>query len=94
MIRIVVASKNPVKIDAVKDGLSLFIPEGFELIYASGERGVTEFVGNAALARCDQMANSILDKIDQDPGAQTWTTDNDLPFIRWVSRQRMWKKIM
>ena len=42
MIRIVVASKNPVKIDAVKDGLSLFIPEGFELLGVSVESGVSD----------------------------------------------------
>lgn len=42
MIRIVVASKNPVKIDAVKEGLSSFIAEEFELIGVSVESGVSD----------------------------------------------------
>lgn len=66
------------------------IPDGFELVYASGERGVAEFVGNAALARCDRIANEIFDKIEKDPVARVWTT-NDPP-NRWVLRHRMWRK--
>lgn len=41
MIRIVVASKNPVKIDAVKDGLAALISEEIELIGVSVESGVS-----------------------------------------------------
>jgi len=42
MIKIVVASKNPVKLDAVKEGLSVFIPEEFELMGISVESGVSD----------------------------------------------------
>ena len=42
MIRIVVASKNPVKLDAVKDGLSLFMNEPFEVIGLLVESGVSD----------------------------------------------------
>ena len=42
MIKIVVASKNPVKMDAVKEGLSSFITEEFELIGVSVESGVSD----------------------------------------------------
>ena len=42
MIRIIVASKNPVKLDAVKDGLSVFLNEEFELQGISVESGVSD----------------------------------------------------
>jgi len=42
MMKIVVASKNPVKMDAVKEGLSSFITEEFELIGVSVESGVSD----------------------------------------------------
>jgi inosine/xanthosine triphosphatase len=42
MIKILVASKNPVKIDAVKEGLSAFIPENFELVSVSVKSGVPD----------------------------------------------------
>ena len=42
MIKIIVASKNPVKLDAVKEGLSAFIPEAFELTGISVESGVSD----------------------------------------------------
>lgn len=42
MIRIVVASKNPVKLDAVKEGLAAFIPEELEIIGVSVESGVSD----------------------------------------------------
>lgn len=42
MIRIVVASKNPVKLEAVKEGLSAFIPEALELAGVSVESGVSD----------------------------------------------------
>ena len=42
MIRIVVASKNPVKIEAVRDGLSSLIDEEIELVGVSVESGVSD----------------------------------------------------
>lgn len=42
MIKIVVASKNPVKLDAVKDGLSLLLDEKLELSGVSVESGVSD----------------------------------------------------
>jgi inosine/xanthosine triphosphatase len=42
MIRIVVASKNPVKMEAVKEGLAIFIPEELEIIGVSVESGVPD----------------------------------------------------
>jgi len=42
MIRIVVASKNPVKIEAVRDGLAALISEEIELIGVSVESGVSD----------------------------------------------------
>ena len=42
MMKIVGASKNPVKMDAVKEGLSSFITEEFELIDVSVESGVSD----------------------------------------------------
>lgn len=42
MIRIVVASKNPVKIAAVKEGLSAFIPGETELFGVSVKSGVSD----------------------------------------------------
>jgi hypothetical protein len=72
----------------IVDGFPL--PEGFELIYASGERGTAEFVGNAALAHCDRIATSILDRIERDPSAQqTWPNTLGNP---WVTRERTWTK--
>jgi len=42
MMRIVVASKNPVKIDAVKEGLSKIIADEIELIGVSVDSGVSD----------------------------------------------------
>jgi len=42
MIRIVVASKNPVKIEAVRDGLAALINEEIKLIGVSVESGVSD----------------------------------------------------
>lgn len=42
MIRIVVASKNPVKLEAVSDGLSVFFHEPVEIIGVSVESGVPD----------------------------------------------------
>ena len=42
MIRIVVASKNPVKMEAVKDGLTALINDEIELIGVSVESGVSD----------------------------------------------------
>jgi len=42
MIKIVVASRNPVKMDAVKEGLSVFLKEDFEVIGVSVESGVPD----------------------------------------------------
>lgn len=42
MIKIVVASKNPVKLNAVKEGLSVFVDEVFDLIGVSVESGVSD----------------------------------------------------
>jgi inosine/xanthosine triphosphatase len=42
MIRIVVASKNPVKMEAVSDGLAALIDEEIELIGVSVESGVSD----------------------------------------------------
>lgn len=42
MIRIVVASKNPVKIEAVEEGLSALISDEIELIGVSVESGVSD----------------------------------------------------
>jgi len=42
MIRIVVASKNPVKLDAVKEGLSVFLHEYIEVFGVSVESGVSD----------------------------------------------------
>lgn len=42
MIKIVVASKNPVKLDAVLEGLSVFLHEEIELLGVSVESGVSD----------------------------------------------------
>jgi len=42
MIRIVVASKNPVKIEAVRDALAALIDEEIELVGVSAQSGVSE----------------------------------------------------
>ena len=42
MIRIVVASKNPVKMDAVKEGFSMFMTETIDLSGVSVESGVSD----------------------------------------------------
>lgn len=42
MIKIVVASKNPVKLEAVHDGLSVFFTEEIELLGVSVESGVSD----------------------------------------------------
>ena len=42
MIRIVVASKNPVKLEAVKDGLSVFLTDEIEVLGVSVESGVAD----------------------------------------------------
>ncbi|HZL10867.1 MAG TPA: inosine/xanthosine triphosphatase [Prolixibacteraceae bacterium] len=42
MIKIVVASKNPVKLDAVKEGLTAFLNEEFEIQGVSVESGVSD----------------------------------------------------
>lgn len=42
MIKIVVASKNPVKIDAVRDGLNAFLKESFEITGVSVPSGVSD----------------------------------------------------
>jgi len=42
MIKIVVASKNPVKLDAVKEGLSVFLNEPIEVIGVSVGSGVSD----------------------------------------------------
>ena len=42
MIRIVVASKNPVKLDAVKEGLLVFFHEPIEVLGVSVESGVSD----------------------------------------------------
>jgi len=66
------------------------LPNGFELMYASAERGATEFVGNAALAECDRTSATILDRIEHDPTVRAWST-NDPP-SHWVKCHRMWKR--
>lgn len=42
MIRIIVASKNPVKMDAVREGLSVFLNVAFEVLGVSVESGVSD----------------------------------------------------
>jgi inosine/xanthosine triphosphatase len=42
MIRIVVASKNPVKLDAVKEGFSMFMTEAIDLLGVSVESSVSD----------------------------------------------------
>ncbi len=42
MIKVLVASKNPVKIDAVKDGLTAFLNDNIELLGVSVESGVSD----------------------------------------------------
>ncbi|MDP2335897.1 MAG: inosine/xanthosine triphosphatase [Bacteroidota bacterium] len=42
MIKIIVASKNPVKLDAVREGLSVFLNDKFELTGVSVESGVSD----------------------------------------------------
>jgi inosine/xanthosine triphosphatase len=42
MIKIIVASKNPVKINAVKEGFSAFLNPEFELVGVSVESGVSD----------------------------------------------------
>ena len=42
MIRIAVASKNPVKAEAVKDGLSAFLKDEFEIVGVSVDSGVSD----------------------------------------------------
>lgn len=42
MIKIVVASKNPVKLDAVKEGLSVFLNQPIELLAVSVDSGVSD----------------------------------------------------
>lgn len=42
MIKIVVASKNPVKLDAVKEGLSVFLNESVEVLGVSVESEVSD----------------------------------------------------
>ena len=42
MIRIVVASINPVKLDAVKEGLSVFLNEPIEVLGVSVDSGVSD----------------------------------------------------
>jgi hypothetical protein len=74
--------------ESIVDGFVL--PNGFELMYASAERGATEFVGNAALAECDRTSTSILDRIERDPIVRAWPT-NDPP-SRWVKCHRILEK--
>lgn len=42
MIKIVVASKNPVKVEAVRDGLKAFLKESFEIAGVSVPSGVSD----------------------------------------------------
>ncbi len=42
MIKIIVASKNPVKIEAVKEGMKSFLNETFEIVGVSVESGVSD----------------------------------------------------
>lgn len=41
----------------------LYVPKGVEFIYASADTGKTEFIANAALSECDNIARRILDRI-------------------------------
>ncbi|MDO9615772.1 MAG: DUF84 family protein, partial [Bacteroidota bacterium] len=42
MIKILVASKNPVKLDAVKEGLSVFLKQEVTVLGGSVESGVSD----------------------------------------------------
>lgn len=67
MIRIVVASKNPVKLEAVREGLSAFIPEVFELIGVSVESGVA----NQPMSEVETLkgaSNRVMRAMNQFPG--------------------------
>jgi hypothetical protein len=66
------------------------LPAGFELMYASGERDRSQFVGNAAVAYCDQLASKILDRIETDPAARAWLPNAPAP--RWTRWHGRWVK--
>ncbi len=42
---------------------TFYLPDGVELLYASGDRGTAEFIGNAAIADCDRTASRLLESI-------------------------------
>jgi hypothetical protein len=65
------------------------LPNGFRLIYASGERGTTEYIGNAAVAACDAAATTILN-LSALTGIGFRLVDRpDLPFRRF----RCWRAL-
>ena len=84
-------------VDSELDGLSgmneggeLFadgwcLPQGYTLVYASADRGTVEFVGSAALARCDRVATRLLEGVAR----RRDVSDGMQPSgVRWCTRCR------
>lgn len=67
MIKIVVASKNPVKMDAVKDALSVFLNKEIDLLGVSVESGVPDQPMNDAETRLGAETR-VKNALDQFPG--------------------------
>jgi hypothetical protein len=72
-----------------------FLPTGYELVYACGDRGTVEYLGSAAIAACDRSASRVLDVIRKQTGAaRQWP---DIPAHARVesklfSRGRRWSR--
>jgi len=67
MIRIVVASKNPVKMEAVKEGLSSLISDEIELIGVSVESGVSD-QPMSEVETLKGASNRVMRAMNQFPG--------------------------
>jgi hypothetical protein len=71
------------------------LPPGFELVYCCSDRGTVEYIGCAALARCDKCATRILDVIGKNPAARQWgpeTPEAARLNLPWFSQGRRWDR--
>jgi hypothetical protein len=39
------------------------LPPGYEFVYASGDRGAKDYIGNQMIVRCDKLATHILRRV-------------------------------
>jgi hypothetical protein len=61
-----------------------YLPDGFELLYGSGDRGTEEYIGNKAVAACNKDATRLLRRVQKEGRSGSYKkATTGAPYVRY-----------